>query len=132
MCQFIYNSPVCIYFININSCMYYCINMFPFSVTRNYNGSLSDISQCLNCSVGTLPSPDGKLCEPCLYNCTCPAATHESLDGVCVPLNFLSSWPDNYVVQYESGEKIESEFFRKHLRLSIYLCKVCLKTFLWY
>ncbi|KAJ9575177.1 hypothetical protein L9F63_025870, partial [Diploptera punctata] len=98
-------------------------NHSQITVDRNYNGNLSEIAQCVNCSTGTIPSSNGKLCEPCLYNCTCPSTTHEYVGGVCVPQSFLSSWPENYIMQYESGEKIESEFLRKNLRLSVYLCK---------
>lgn len=100
------------------------------SVERYYNGTLSNAPHCLNCTVGTVPSPDRTFCVPCLlhsYNCSCPAATHEFLEGICVPLSGLSDWPDDknsYVIEYGSGEKIDSYFFRRHLRSSIYLCKV--------
>ncbi|PSN51036.1 hypothetical protein C0J52_15421 [Blattella germanica] len=101
-------------------------NPYQIKVDRFYNGTLKEVFECLNCSGGTVASADGKTCETCLYNCSCSPSTHESIGGVCVPLNYLSSWPDeknSFTIQYESGEKIDSYFFRKHLRLSVYLCK---------
>jgi hypothetical protein len=110
----------------------YVVTFIVFiSVERYYNGTLRNAPHCLNCTDGTVPSSDRTFCMPCLlhsHNCSCPAATHELLDGICVPLNGLSNWPDDrnsYVIEFGSGEKIDSYFLREHLRSSVYLCKVC-------
>ncbi|KAJ4448147.1 hypothetical protein ANN_10160, partial [Periplaneta americana] len=97
------------------------------TVERDYNGTLKDAIKCQNCTLGSIPSSDGRFCVPCLIsNCSCPG-THELLEGWCVPINELSNWPDDrnsYVIEFETGEKIDSYFIRRYLRISVYLCKV--------
>lgn len=102
----------------------------PVSVERHYNGTLRDAFHCVNCTAGTVPSSDGKVCVPCslpFHKCSCPSATHILLEGVCVPVSSISTWSDDtnsYVIEFESGEKIDSYFLRQYLRSSVHLCKV--------
>lgn len=80
--------------------------------------------------MGTVPSSDQTFCVPCLltsHNCSCPAFTHELLGGICVPLSGLANWSDDrnsYIIEFESGDKIDSYFLRKYLKSSVQLCEV--------
>jgi hypothetical protein len=100
------------------------------SVERHYNGTLQDVLSCLNCTSGTVPSADGTFCIPCMstsHNCSCPASTHELLEGICVPVSDLVSWSNDrssYIIEFESGDKIDSYFLRKYLKTSVQLCEV--------
>jgi hypothetical protein len=100
------------------------------SVERHYNGTLHDVLSCLNCTMGTVPSTDGTFCVPCMsaaHNCSCSASTHELLDGICVPFSGFASWLDDrksYIIEFESGDKIDSYFLRKYLKSSVQLCEV--------
>ncbi|KAK7873573.1 hypothetical protein R5R35_009277 [Gryllus longicercus] len=48
-------------------------------------------------------------------------------DGICVSSEILADWPDersSYTIEYKSGVKVISAFFRRHLLSAIFKCKL--------
>lgn len=111
--------------------MFFC---FLFTVERYPNGTLYKVAKCMECSPGTEPSANGNGCVPCSQvkivdknsKCTCPL-DFTNVRGKCISSNILKDWPDersSYVITYENGKKIDSQFLRDHLLQAISMCKV--------
>ena len=101
---------------------------------RDLNGDLLKSVKCIQCSENSYPSSDGLKCLACHNitatthaNCACPITTHVRIQDYCFRKNEIDLMDvrNTYLVQF-SNENIDSYYFRKELRLSAYLCKVCI------
>ncbi|KAK6624732.1 hypothetical protein RUM44_011592 [Polyplax serrata] len=107
------------------------IQAYPCAVDRHANGSLLDVASCMECTPGREPSYSEELCSPCKRNiasaqATCTCNEGHLFDGICVK-DSLKNWPDErstYVVTYENGKEVQSQFFTDYLLSSILFCKM--------
>lgn len=111
-------------------------------VERDENGELLKSMKCIKCSESYYPSSDGSKCIACrnlesngTSFCTCPTATHAKIQDKCFEKSEmdLTNTHNLFIVEF-FNDSVDSFYFRKELRSSIYLCEVCRNTsinYLW-
>ncbi|KRX87863.1 Meckelin [Trichinella pseudospiralis] len=105
-------------------------NMCKFNEARSFrqtNGLLLPKVTCTPCVSGTHPSPDSTVCIPCDQiihgsQCQCKPPNVKT-DGICINPNDLVADSPNLYIIHENGLKIETTFFRNHLRIAEYMCR---------
>ncbi|KRX37938.1 Meckelin [Trichinella murrelli] len=94
---------------------------------RQTNGLLLPKVTCMPCVSGTHPRPDSTVCIPCdqiIYGSQCLCEPpNVKIDGICVNPNDLVTDSPNLYIIHENGLKIETTFFRNHLRIAEYMCR---------
>ncbi|KAJ8686793.1 hypothetical protein QAD02_022587 [Eretmocerus hayati] len=99
-------------------------------IERDLDGDLLESIKCIQCSESSYPSSDNSKCLACHNassshtSCACPITTHVRIQDHCFRKNDLDLLDvrNTYLVEFEN-ESIDSYYFRKELRLSVYLCK---------